>query len=237
MAGDDRIIQSPILDSYFQDWEIFTMGKNLTDIRRDYESTPMTKDDLDVSPFNQFGSWLQFAIDQKVLDATSMLLSTATLQGVPSSRVVLLKKYDEEGFVWFTDSRSQKGQELASNPNAAILFHWRDFSRQVRIQGLVEQLPAQEAEAYFSSRPEGSRYSAASSHQSSIVDSRKELENAVSSMVEKYPDNTVPRPDAWLGYRLMPYSFEFWQGQSNRLHDRICYTRDDEQWAKTRLSP
>ena len=213
------------------------MGRNLADIRRDYVSTPMSKDDLDANPFTEFGGWLQFAIDQQVIDATAMLLATATAEGIPSSRVVLLKQYDDEGFVWFTDSRSQKGQDLAANPNAALLFHWRDFSRQVRVQGVVEQLPAQVAEEYFKSRPQGSRYSAASSHQSAVVESRQALETAVSDLYEKYPDNTVPRPEAWIGYRLKPSSFEFWQGQSNRLHDRICYSRDGAQWVKTRLSP
>jgi len=149
----------------------------------------------------------------------------------------LLKHFDDEGFCWYTDSRSRKGQEIAANPQAELLFHWRDFSRQVRVNGLVEQLPVAAAEKYFQLRPEGSRFSAASSRQSHQIENRAVLEDEVLRLRAAYPDGDVPRPDDWIGYRLKPEYFEFWQGQDNRLHDRIVYTRDQGAWKMQRISP
>jgi pyridoxamine 5'-phosphate oxidase len=214
-----------------------SVEKNLADYRRDYESTPLLREDVDGNPFKQFDIWLQLAIDNAVLDATAMTLATASSDGQPSARIVLLKKLDDCGFIWYTDSRSEKGQSLTENPKASLLFHWRDFSRQVRVKGVVEKLPAEEAETYFQSRPEGSRFSAASSHQSSAVKDRKQLEAAVEALRAKWPRGNVPRPEAWIGYRLKPQYFEFWQGQSNRLHDRITYEKQGEYWQLGRLSP
>jgi pyridoxamine 5'-phosphate oxidase len=214
-----------------------TESKNLTDVRRHYESSGIRKSDLDVSPIIQFGSWLQEARDLNLLDSTAMTLATSTSDGVPSARVVLLKHYDADGFCWYTDSRSQKGQELAANPQAALLFHWRDLSRQIRVQGTVECLPADSAEQYFHSRPEGSRFSAASSKQSSVVGDRSVLEGEVKRLNDLYPDGNVPRPEAWIGYRLKPVNFEFWQGLVNRLHDRIVYQPASEGWTMQRISP
>ncbi len=210
---------------------------DLTEVRRSYESHQMHKSDLHADPFTQFGLWLNAANELQVLDATSMMLATSTADGKPSVRVVLLKHYDREGFCWYTDSRSQKGQELAENPHAALLFHWRDFSRQVRLQGRVERLPESEAEDYFHSRPTGSRFSAAASHQSTEISSRSELEGRVRSLQEAHPNGDVPRPQDWIGYRLSPVSFEFWQGQADRLHDRIVYSPSPEGWTKKRLCP
>jgi pyridoxamine 5'-phosphate oxidase len=214
-----------------------TNKMDLSDVRRNYESQSISKDDLDGNPLVQFGNWMKQARELDLLDATAMTLATTTIDGQPSARIVLLKQFDEDGFCWYTDSRSQKGQELAANPRAALLIHWRDLSRQVRIQGLVEQLSAESADLYFVSRPEGSRFSAASSHQSSEVENRAVLENEVERLHGIYPDGNLPRPDTWIGYRLRPNNFEFWQGQVNRLHDRIVYTRAGDGWQMKRISP
>jgi pyridoxamine 5'-phosphate oxidase len=215
-----------------------TDKKDLSDYRRDYETQGMRKSDLENNPFNQFGRWLQDANDLRLIDSTAMTLATATPDGMPSARIVLLKNFDERGFCWYTDSRSQKGQELSLNPQASLLFHWRDLSRQVRVQGIVEPLPAIDAETYFNSRPEGSRFSAASSCQSSTVENRQALENEVQRLRELYPNGDVPRPESWIGYRLKPQYFEFWQGLVNRLHDRLVYKPNgDDAWTMERLSP
>lgn len=210
---------------------------DLNDVRRDYEAHNISRKDFDSDPIAQFGQWLQRARDLQLLDATAMTLATADREGKPSARIVLLKQVDAEGFTWFTDSRSLKGQQIKTNPNAALLFHWRDLSRQVRVHGRVELLPAIEADQYFNSRPEGSRFSAAASCQSAGVENRSQLENEVLRLRSAYPDGNVPRPEAWLGYRLKAEYFEFWQGQSNRLHDRIIYTQGGSSWAMSRISP
>lgn len=211
--------------------------KDLGDYRRDYESQSIGERDLDPNPIVQFGRWLQDAIDIGAVDATAMTLATATGDGIPSARIVLLKKFDDAGFCWFSDSRSQKGQELEANDQAALLFHWRDMSRQVRVQGRVERLPAEEAEAYFHSRPNGSRFSAAASHQSSPVENRAVLESEVRRLKELFPEGNVPRPESWIGYRLKPAYFEFWQGLVNRLHDRLIYRPHQDGWSIERISP
>jgi pyridoxamine 5'-phosphate oxidase len=210
---------------------------DLSDVRRDYESHGITRKDMDPDPFVQFGRWLQRARDLELLDATAMTLATADIIGRPSARIVLLKHFDENGFCWYTDSRSQKGQEIEANPNAALLFHWRDLSRQVRVHGTVSKLPAEEAERYFLMRPEGSRFSAAASCQSTVIDGRSSLEDEVLRLRATYPDGDVPRPEGWLGYLLTPSYFEFWQGQDNRLHDRIVYDPAASGWVMQRISP
>ena len=210
---------------------------DLNDVRREYESQGIRQKDMDSDPFLQFGHWIQRARDLELLDATAMTLATADAQGQPSARIVLLKHFDSNGFTWYTDSRSRKGQELEANPRAALLFHWRDLSRQVRVHGRVSLLPAEDADRYFYMRPEGSRFSAAASHQSAVVDSRASLEDQVLRLRAAYPDGDVPRPEKWLGYRLEPDYFEFWQGQDNRLHDRIVYQPAGDGWQMQRISP
>ena len=211
--------------------------KDLREHRRHYESGSIGRGNLDPNPFIQFGRWLQESIDMEAIDATAMTLATATSDGIPSARIVLLKQYDELGFCWYTDSRSQKGQELANNAQATLLFYWREMNRQVRIQGSVEQLSAQDAEAYFNSRPDGSRFSAAASCQSSPVEKRAKLEDEVRRLRELYPQGDVPRPASWIGYRLKPVYFEFWQGLVNRLHDRLVYRPTENGWSIERISP
>lgn len=210
---------------------------DLTDVRREYESQGITRKNMDSDPFVQFGHWMQRARDLQLLDATAMTLATADQEGRPSARIVLLKHVDADGFCWYTDSRSQKGRELEANPQAALLFHWRDLSRQVRVHGTVTLLPAEAADQYFYMRPEGSRFSAAASHQSAPIEGRSSLEDAVLRLRAAYPDGDVPRPAGWLGYRLKPSYFEFWQGQDSRLHDRIVYQPAGGGWAMQRISP
>ena len=210
---------------------------DLTDVRRAYESQGIARKDMDPDPFVEFGHWLQRARDLELLDATAMTLATADDKGRPSARIVLLKHFDADGFCWYTDSRSRKGRELAQNPRAALLFHWRDLSRQVRVHGEVRRLPAEDAEKYFLMRPEGSRFSAAASKQSSEIGSRGELEDEVLRLRATYPDGDVPRPQDWIGYRLEPDYFEFWQGQDDRLHDRIIYVPLAGGWELKRLAP
>jgi len=210
---------------------------DLSDVRRDYESHGITRKEMDPDPFVQFGRWLQRARDLELLDATAMTLATADADGQPSARIVLLKHFDDDGFCWYADSRSQKGVELDANPQAALLFHWRDLSRQVRVHGTVEKLPAEDAEKYFLMRPEGSRFSAAASMQSAVVDGRSSLEDEVLRLRAAYPDGDVPRPQAWRGYLLTPTYFEFWQGQGDRLHDRITYQPAAAGWITQRISP
>ena len=210
---------------------------DLTDVRREYESHGITRKEMDSDPFAQFASWLQRARDLKLLDATAMTLATVDIEARPSVRIVLLKHFDDDGFCWYTDSRSQKGRDLETNPMAALLFHWRDLSRQVRVHGLVSRLPAEDADKYFMMRPEGSRFSAAASHQSAVIDGRSSLEDEVLRLQAAYPDGDVPRPPGWLGYRLVPDYFEFWQGQDNRLHDRIIYQPDAGGWIMQRIAP
>ncbi len=210
---------------------------DLTDVRREYESHGITSKDMDPDPFVQFGRWLQRARDLELLDATAMTLATADGEGQPSARIVLLKHFDDAGFCWYSDSRSQKGQELDANSRAALLFHWRDLSRQVRVHGTVVELPAEDADQYFLMRPEGSRFSAAASQQSAVIEGRSHLEDEVLRLRAAYPDGDVPRPPSWLGYRLTPNYFEFWQGQDNRLHDRIVYQPAAAGWVMQRISP
>lgn len=214
-----------------------TIEMDLSDVRRDYEAHGISRKDMDPDPFLQFGQWLQRARDLELLDATAMTLATADAAGQPSARIVLLKHFDAEGFCWYTDSRSLKGRDLEINPNAALLFHWRDLSRQVRVHGQARAMPSEDAEKYFLMRPEGSRFSAAASNQSSAIESRSLLEDEVLHLRAAYPDGDVPRPEAWIGYRLVPEYFEFWQGQDDRLHDRIIYQAIESGWTMSRIAP
>lgn len=181
---------------------------------------------------------MQQARDGQILDATAMAIATAGQDGQPHVRMVLLKQFDETGFVWYTYQKSDKGQQLAENPQASILFYWRELERQVRIEGTVSMLDPGEADEYFYSRPEASRFSAAASAQSSPVINRASLELTVAALREQYPDGNVQRPTAWGGYKLVPMRFEFWQGRQDRLHDRFIYLKDNNNnWKTQRLAP
>jgi len=178
------------------------------------------------------------AKDAKILDASAMALATSDKLGQPHVRMVLLKKVDESGFVWFTYQESDKGAQLAENPKASLLFYWCELERQVRIEGPVIPLDPKEADEYFYSRPIGSRFSAAASVQSAPVTNRAELESTVNALHKQYPDGNVPRPAVWGGYQLQPVRFEFWQGRDDRLHDRFIYEKTaTASWRTQRLSP
>ncbi|MGH7536824.1 MAG: pyridoxamine 5'-phosphate oxidase, partial [Gemmatimonadales bacterium] len=172
-----------------------------------------------------------------VPEPNAMTLATATADGAPSARIVLLKGFDRRGFVFFTDYRSRKAAELAANPRAALVFHWEELERQVRITGRVERVTHQESEAYFLTRPMGSRLGAWVSHQSQVIPGREVLEDGLRAMGERFADGQVPLPPHWGGYRLAPDSIEFWQGRANRLHDRIRSGREGVGWRLERLAP
>jgi len=205
--------------------------------RRDYRKGRLDRQDLAADPMEQLAAWLAEAQGVDNPDPTAMMLATVSADGQPSIRAVLLKHLDEEGPCWYTDSRSLKGQQLAANPKASILFYWPELERQVRLDGRVVTLAPELADEYFTTRPIGSRYAAAASHQSQPIASREELERRLETVHESYPDGAVPRPPTWIGYRLEPTLYQFWQGRENRLHDRFEYTREGSNWKITRLMP
>jgi len=213
------------------------MHKNIADIRRDYRLHSLEENDIAANPIEQFAHWWNDAVNSEIFEVNAMTLATASKDGKPSARIVLLKGFDENGFVFYTNYESQKGKELAENPYAALIFFWKEIERQVRIEGEVEKITAAESDAYFLSRPEGSRISTWASAQSSVVENREILEDNVRYYTEQFK-NSIPRPPHWGGYRVMPLKVEFWQGRSNRLHDRIQYTKTAEgSWKAERLAP
>jgi pyridoxamine 5'-phosphate oxidase len=197
---------------------------------------PLRRADLDPDPLRQFAAWYTQAADA-VEAPEAVVLATATPAGAPSARMVLLKGFDQRGFVFYTNYFSRKGQEIAGNPRAAMLFHWTPLGRQVRVEGVVHRIDAAESDAYFHTRPPGSRLSAAASPQSRPVASRDVLEAAVAELASRHPDGDVPRPDEWGGLRLVASRFEFWQHGDDRLHDRFRYHREGEIWTVERLGP
>jgi len=211
---------------------------SLSDLRREYALAGLKESDLDSNPFRQFDKWFQQALAAGLPEPNAMTLATATLDGKPSARVVLLKGFDEQGFVFFTNYESQKGRELAANPQAALVCYWTELERQVRIVGQVSRVSAEESEAYFQSRPLGSQLGAWASQQSEVVGGRKILEDRLERLTQEYQTKLVPLPPYWGGYRVAPETIEFWQGRPNRLHDRLRYTlQSGNQWLIERLSP
>ena len=208
---------------------------DLSSLRRDYLGEPLSESESEADPFVQFRRWFA-QIRELDDDPTAMALATATREGHPSARMVLLKGVDERGFVFFTNYRSRKGRELGQTRRASLLFYWRPLERQVRIDGIVERLSDPESDAYFSTRPIESRWSAAASPQSDPIADRAELDAWVLAARERYGDH-VPRPDWWGGYRVVPHEFEFWQGRASRLHDRLRYRKAGERWIRERLAP
>ena len=209
------------------------------DIRREYAYAELSKADLAEQPLDQFKGWFDHAVSKVVPDLTAMALATADAQGQPSVRIVLLKDFDADGFVWFSDQRSEKGRALMANPNAELLFHWRELDRQVRIRGPVRVLSEQAADDYFYSRPQASQWAAAASEQSQPIDSRAALEARYRELAES-GEHPITRPQSWIGFSLQPLAYEFWQGREGRLHDRFRFQRaslDADQWTIERLQP
>jgi pyridoxamine 5'-phosphate oxidase len=210
---------------------------DLAALRRDYALATLDERDVDADPIRQFERWFADAAAARVPEPNAMTLSTATRDGVPSARIVLLKGVDANGFAFYTDYRSRKGAELAENPLAALTFLWKEIERQVRITGSVSRVSTQESDAYFRTRPPGSRLGAWASHQSAVLASREELEARVQDVIGRFPDGDVPLPPHWGGFRVAPDEIEFWQGRPDRLHDRLLYRRGERGWEISRLSP
>jgi pyridoxamine 5'-phosphate oxidase len=213
------------------------MARSISHLRREYARSRLDESTIASDPIAQFGRWFEEALKAEVMEPNAMTLATASLEGTPSARIVLLKGFDERGFVFFTDYRSQKGAELSANPRAALVFYWPELERQARISGAVEKTSGQESEAYYRSRPRGSRLGAWISHQSQVIQSRKVLDDRVPELEQTFPGEEIPLPPYWGGFRLAPEKIEFWQGRESRLHDRLRYVREEGTWRVERLSP
>ncbi len=214
-----------------------THWKTIADIRREYGNLALTVNTAAKSPFEQFHLWFQEVLASEASDPTAMVLSTVDEDGCPDSRVVLLKGIQDEQFVFFTNYKSAKAQQIGSNQKVSMNFYWPQMARQVRVKGIARKTDKQVSDEYFSSRPELSQYSAVVSPQSQAIPSRELLERQFNELVQKHQQKPLLRPNFWGGYQVSPFEFEFWQGRDNRLHDRIQYTLKDHQWHKARLAP
>lgn len=214
------------------------MDTSVADLRKEYTFQGLKETDAYPNPFDQFKAWFDQALAADLPEPNAMTIATATSDGKPSARMVLLKDYDERGFVFFTNYESHKGQQLEENPWGALVFWWAELERQVRIEGLVEKTSPPESDIYFHSRPENSQLGAWVSNQSQVIDSREVLEQRLQQLKEEYENKQIPRPQHWGGFRVIPTEIEFWQGRPSRLHDRLLYRRSEEgSWVMQRLSP
>ncbi|HBG42196.1 MAG TPA: pyridoxamine 5'-phosphate oxidase [Porphyromonadaceae bacterium] len=211
--------------------------KKLSDFREEYTRGALEESAMLPDPVRQFEKWLHEAIESGMAEPNAMVLASVGGGGMPSARVVLLKEVTRRGFVFFTNYGSRKGRELGETPHAALVFDWHEIARQVRVEGTVEKLPADESDAYFRSRPESSRLGAWVSAQSRVIEGRETLDAALSEYAVRFGGGDIPRPDYWGGYVVCPSVMEFWQGRTNRLHDRIVYSLDSQGWAMQRLAP
>jgi pyridoxamine 5'-phosphate oxidase len=211
--------------------------ENIQNLRQDYSAAELAESDVDKSPVIQFGKWFKDALDAQLHEPNVMTLATADLTGKPTARILLLKGFDENGFVFFTNYASKKGEQLAENPQASMVFFWPELQRQVRIEGMVSKVSAEESTAYFHSRPAGSQIGALASPQSTVIPNREVLQEHVEELKAAYAEKEIPRPEHWGGYLLKPDHIEFWQGRPSRLHDRITYTSINGVWTISRLAP
>jgi len=213
------------------------MSQPIADIRKDYKLKSLLEADVLNNPLDQFSLWWDEAINSKIEEVNAMTLATATPEGFPSARIVLLKGTTNQGFLFFTNYLSQKGTELAKNPRACLVFFWKELERQVRIEGTVEKVSEAESDTYFASRPAKSRIGAWASPQSTPIAGRSIIEENVEKYSVQFGEESIPRPPHWGGYIVKPVKLEFWQGRSSRLHDRILYTKLSEEWKIERLAP
>jgi pyridoxamine 5'-phosphate oxidase len=213
------------------------MKYDLSRIRREYAQRSLSKREVDTNPFKQLEKWLDEAVHAKTMEPTAMTLSTSDKEGRVTSRTVLLKELKSEGLVFYTNYNSLKSRQLKENPYAALLFYWAELERQVRIEGNTEKISAEESDQYFNTRPEPSKIGTWASNQSTEIPDRHFLEQKVSEIKEQFRNQKIKRPPTWGGYILKPVRFEFWQGRESRLHDRIEYSFEDQNWAIRRLAP
>ncbi len=216
---------------------------DITDLRNEYTQSGLNREELNLCPFAQFGQWFKQAKDAEIHEVNAMSLSTVSANGTPSCRTVLLKIFDQQGFVFFTNYNSDKAKDIGSNPQVALLFPWLSLERQVRITGIAEKISKKESFAYFTSRPKGSQLGAWISPQSQMIESRDFLKSKLAEMKAKFSHGEIPLPNAWGGFRIVPSQFEFWQGRASRLHDRFVYestnneTDNNAKWNIKRLAP
>jgi pyridoxamine 5'-phosphate oxidase len=209
----------------------------LAALRQDYSRHQLTRSSVAADPIEQFAIWFNEAIKAQIFEPNAMHLGTASPEGIPSGRTVLLKGYDNRGFTFFTNYLSRKSADLLANPNCYLHFFWKELERQVLIRGVAAKTSEKESDDYFAVRPYQSQIGALASEQSSVVESRESLETKFEELKQEYPEGSVPRPDFWGGFRVSPTEFEFWQGRLSRLHDRILYSRAEGGWKTSRLSP
>jgi len=214
------------------------MPNSIADIRRDYSHKSLSENDVDANAIKQFEKWWHEAVNSKIDEVNAMTLATASLDALPSARIVLLKEVNEKGFVFFTNYESYKAQQLAENPKACLVFFWKELERQVRITGLIEKIDGKQSDEYFQTRPESSRIGAWASPQSRVIEDRQWLDEKFNELVNKMEGTAIPRPPHWGGYIVKPVVIEFWQGRPSRLHDRIQYTLEENgEWKIERLAP
>ncbi len=210
---------------------------NIADIRKDYKLQTLLETDVAADPIEQCDKWWEEAVKSEITEVNAMTLATATADGSPSARIVLLKGYDKNGFIFFTNYQSHKGKAMEQNANVCLVFFWAALERQIRITGTVEKISAAESDAYFTSRPVGSRIGAWASPQSTVIANRQVIEDSSAKFEKQFADSNIPRPPHWGGYIVKPVQIEFWQGRPSRLHDRIQYSLHKGSWSIERLAP